>query len=119
AHNVRGLKAMVGPDVMLTAVVKADAYGNGAVAVARTALLNGAGHLAVAALGEALELREAGIDAPILVLSYTAPAAVRHAVRHDITVTVFDLALARAYDQMAAAAGGRLRVHVKVDTGMG
>ncbi len=119
AYNVRRLKAMVGPNVLLTAVVKADAYGSGAVAVARTALLNGAGHLAVASLEEALELREAGISAPILVLSYTAPAAVRHAVRQNITVTVFDLGLARAYDQMAATAGGRLRVHVKVDTGMG
>jgi alanine racemase len=119
AFNVRRLKGMVDSNVMLTAVVKADAYGSGAVAVARTALLNGAGHLAVASLEEALELREAGISAPILVLSYTAPAAIRHAVRQNITVTVFDLGLARAYDQMAASAGGRLRVHVKVDTGMG
>lgn len=119
AHNVQRLKAMVGPGVVLTAVVKADAYGSGAVAVTRTALRNGARYVAVASLGEALELRDAGIDAPILVMSYTAPAAIRHAVRHNITVTIFDHDLARAYDQMAAAAGGTLRVHLKIDTGMG
>jgi alanine racemase len=119
AHNVRRLKEMVGPNVMLTSVVKADAYGNGAVAVARTALRNGAGHLAVAALQEALDLRAAGIDAPILVMSYTAPTAIRHAVRENITVTVYDIELARAYDLAASLVGGRLRVHVKVDTGMG
>lgn len=119
AGNVRGLKQLVGEAVTLIAVVKANAYGHGAVPVARTALLNGAQHLAVASLAEALELRSAGIDAPILVLSYTPPQAIRQAVRQAITITVYDLGLARAYDLAARAAGGTLRVHLKVDTGMG
>lgn len=119
AGNVRGLKARVGNDVTLFAVVKADAYGHGAVAVARTALLNGASYLAVASLAEALDLRDAGIDAPILVMSYTPAHGVRQAVRQHITVTLYDLDLAREYDRIARENGARLKVHVKVDTGMG
>ncbi|MEP7290591.1 MAG: alanine racemase [Chloroflexota bacterium] len=119
ANNVRGLKALVGENVTLMAVVKANAYGHGAVPVARTALINGAGYLAVASIGEALELRSAGIEAPILVMSYTPAQVIRQAVSENITVTVYDFELARAYDRAAREAGGRLRVHVKVDTGMG
>lgn len=119
ADNVRGIKALIGSDVTLFAVVKADAYGHGAVAVARTALLNGAGALAVATIQEAIELRDAGIEAPILVMSYTPAQAVRQAVRQEITLTLYDLDLARAYDRAAREAGGHLRLHVKIDTGMG
>ncbi len=119
ASNVRGLKRLVGADVTLTAVVKADAYGAGAVAVARTALLNGAGYLAVSSIYEAMELRDAGIEAPILILSYVPPAEIRQAVRHRIAVTLYDLDLARAYHRAALEAGGRLIAHIKVDTGMG
>lgn len=119
AQNVRTIKRLVGEDVTLMATVKADAYGHGAVAVSRVALQNGAEYLAVASMYEALELRDAGIDAPILVLSYTPIYAVREALRHDITVTVYDLELARAYDKVAQEVGGRLKVHVKIDTGMG
>ena len=68
AANVRLVKASVGADVGIMAVVKANAYGHGAVTVARTALQNGASCLAVANLAEAIQLRRAGIDAPILVL---------------------------------------------------
>ncbi|MCC6803229.1 MAG: alanine racemase [Anaerolineae bacterium] len=119
AENVRGLKALVGDSVTLMAVVKANAYGHGAIPVARTALFNGAEYLAVASITEALELRSAGIDAPILVMSYTPMQAIRQAVRENITITVYDPELARAYDSAAREAGGRLLVHVKVDTGMG
>jgi alanine racemase len=100
-------------------VVKANAYGHGAIPVARTALLNGAEYLAVASMYEALELRGAGIDAPILVMSYTPTQVIRQAVRQNITVTIYDADLALAYDRAAREAGGKLKVHVKVDTGMG
>ncbi len=119
ANNVRGLKTLIGSDVSLFAVVKANAYGHGAIPVARTALLNGADYLAVASINEAMELRGAGIEAPILVLSYTPVQAIRQAVRQNITVTLYDLDLARAYDRAAREAGGTLKVHIKVDTGMG
>lgn len=119
AHNVRRLKTIVGNVATLFAVVKANAYGHGAVAVARTALLNGAGAIAVASLTEAVELRDAGIDAPILVMSYTPSQAVRQAIRQNITLTLYDLELARTYDRVARETGGNLRLHVKIDTGMG
>lgn len=119
AGNVRTLKATLGPDVGLMAVVKADAYGHGAVSTARTAVLNGADYLAVASIAEALELRGAGIDAPILVLSYTPVYAVRQAMLQNITVALYDLEMARAYDRAAREVAGRLKVHVKIDSGMG
>jgi Alr-MurF fusion protein len=120
ARNVRTLKNLVGNDVTLMATVKADAYGHGAVAVSRVAIQNGAGYLAVASLREALELRNAGItETPILVLSYTPVYGVREALRHDVTVTLYDLDMARAYNKVAAEMKQRLKVHVKVDSGMG
>jgi alanine racemase len=119
ATNVRTIKNLVGHQVALMAVVKADAYGHGAVAVSRTALLNGAEYLAVGAMHEALELREAGIDAPILVLNYAPLSAVRQAIRQNITLTLYNLDLARQYDRITRELGDRLHVHVKVDTGMG
>jgi alanine racemase len=119
ASNVKAMKNLIGHTVALMAVVKADAYGHGAIATSRTALLNGAEYLAVGAMHEALELREAGIDAPILVLNYSPLSAVRQAVRQGITLTVYDLDIARAYDRAARELGSKLRVHVKVDTGMG
>lgn len=119
ANNVRILRKLLDDDVTLMAVVKANAYGHGAVVVARTALLNGAGYLGVASMAEALELREAGIDAPILIMSYTPVEAVRQAIRLQLTVTVYDLDSARAYQQAAKNASGVLRCHIKLDTGMG
>lgn len=119
ATNVRGIKNLIGEQVALMAVVKADAYGHGAVSVARTALLNGAEYLAVSSFNEALELREAGIDAPILLLNYTPVSAVRQAIRQRLTLTLYDLDLARAYERVARELGETLAVHVKIDTGMG
>jgi alanine racemase len=119
AGNVQAAKEIVGADVTLMAVVKADAYGHGAVQTSSTALLNGADYLGVASMAEAVELRDAGITAPILVLSYTPVYAVRQAIRHHIAVALYDQDMARAYDRAARELGGKLRVHVKVDTGMG
>lgn len=119
AGNVAGIKSLVGPNVTLFAVVKADAYGHGAVAVARTALQNGAECLAVANLAEALALRDAGINAPILMMGTLPPEAVREAIRHELMVTVYDSGQAQAFDFAARDEGGRLRIHVMVDTGMG
>jgi len=119
AHNVRTIKAMVGDEVALMAVVKADAYGHGALRVARTALNNGAAYLGVASMAEAVDLRAGGIEAPILVLSYAPSQAVRQAIDQNITVTVYDLEQARMYDRAARYVTGKLKYHVKIDSGMG
>ena len=119
AANVSWIKARVGGDVAIMAVVKANAYGHGAPAVARAALQNGASLLAVANMAEALELREARIDAPILVLSYVPVEAIPTAIEHELSISVFDEAFAERCISAADIAGVKLKVHVKVDTGMG
>jgi alanine racemase len=109
------VSALTPPDAGLMAVVKADGYGHGAVAVARAALDAGAGWLGVALVEEGLALRTGGIDAPILVLSELPAGSEAVALAHRLTPTLCtDDALAR----VAAAARGPIDVHVKVDTGM-
>ena len=118
ASNVRWIKTRVGGSAIM-AVVKANAYGHGAAAVARAVLQNGADMLAVANLAEALDLREARIDAPILVLSYVPLEALATAAAHDLTVSVFDEAYADRCVAATENARVKLAAHVKVDTGMG
>ncbi len=119
AHNVRALKARVGSNTEIWAVVKANAYGHGSIPVARTALASGATRLAVARIAEGVALREAGITAPILVMGYHLPSEAATAVHFDLTMTVNDEAFARTLALHARDAGKRMPVHVKVDTGMG
>jgi len=119
AHNVRAIKSHIGPRVDLIAVVKANAYGHGALQIAQTALRHGASRLAVGRTGEGIALRQAGISAPILVLSYTPPDMVDAAVTHHLTLAVTELAVAGALSAQAVTLGQRVPVHVKVDTGMG
>jgi len=119
AHNVREIVSWVGPSIKVMAVLKADAYGHGAIKVARTALNNGAAWLGVACLGEALALRHAGIDAPILILGFTPAWQARDAVLEDATTTVFSFEVAEALSRAAQSLGRVAQVHVKVDTGMG
>jgi alanine racemase len=119
SHNIASLKALSKSNVRLMAVVKADAYGHGAVRVARQALAAGADCLAVARLGEAVELRHAGIAAQILIFGHTRPEMAGKLIAYDLLQTVSSYADASALGIMSEAAGRPLRVHVKVDTGMG
>jgi len=119
AYNVRQIKEIVGPTVDIMAVLKADAYGHGALTVARTALNNGASLCGVASVSEAIELREGGIDAPILVLGYTPAWLAREALPHDITLTLYDTDVARTFSRAATDLHRTAQVHIKVDTGMG
>lgn len=102
----------------LCAVVKADGYGHGASRVAEAAVLAGAESLAVAVVDEGIELRDAGVVAPILILSEVVPEAVSDAFRNGLTLTIGSLEGAKAAVRGAEAIGGRHPVHVKVDTGM-
>jgi len=111
-HNVGVLKPA---SAELMAVVKADAYGHGAVAVARAALAAGATWCGVALVEEGLELRAAGIEAPILVLSEFPPGAEAVALAHRLTPSLYS---PQGLDRLAVAARGPVGVHVKVDTGM-
>ena len=115
---MRAIRAALPAGTKFLGVVKADAYGHGAVPVARALEANGADYLAVACLAEALELRGAHLRLPILILGCTPPEDVPQLLEHDVTQTVADSAAAAAYSAAACAAGGTLRVHVKLDTGM-
>lgn len=115
-HNVRSMKQHIGEAIDIIAVVKANAYGHGALQVAKTALDAGASLLAVAFLDEALMLRNSGIDVPILVLGATRAVDVELAIKNDITLTVFSLDwLNEAKKYMNT---GVINLHVKLDTGM-
>jgi alanine racemase len=118
AHNARELRRRTDPRAKVMAVVKANGYGHGAVEVARTAIASGAEWLGVARLSEAIALREAGFSAPILVFGYTPPADAGRLLDFDLRQSVYSLDAARAYSE-AAARTRRIRVHLKVDTGMG
>ncbi len=119
AANVRSFCRFVGPQVQVIAVVKANAYGHGAVPVARAALRGGATRLAVHRLLEGVELRQAGIQAPILVMGYIPPDGADEVVRWGLTPTVTTREFAHTLSARAVAAGVTVPIHVKVDTGMG
>src|SRR6266480_2683489 len=119
AFNTRQIKAIVGPQVRVLASLKADAYGHGALKVARTVLHNGASMLGVATVSEAAPLREAGVNAPILVFGYVPPWQMREAVRLGLTVTLYSVESAQALARAALALRQMVKVHVKVDSGMG
>ena len=118
AHNYRRARELTGPGVRYLGVVKADAYGHGAVQVAERLEELGADYLAVSSLDEARELRHGGINAPILILGHTPPEMVPELIRYHITQAVSAQAKAEAYSAAALACGGTLQVHIKVDTGM-
>lgn len=118
AHNYRRARELTGPGVRYLGVVKADAYGHGAIQVAAQLEELGADYLAVSSLDEARELRHGGIDAPILILGHTPPEMVPELIRYHITQAVSARAKAEEYNAAASACGGRLKVHIKVDTGM-
>src|ERR687884_1017923 len=117
-HNVRLVRAAIGPGVHLMAMVKANAYGHGAVPVARACVEAGATGLAVATVDEGLALRRSGITAPLLVLGASAPEEHPEALRHDLTLAVGSLRMADDVAAAARATGVTARVHVEVDTGM-
>ncbi len=116
-HNYRALRSCA-PDSRFLGTVKANAYGHGAVPVARRLVELGTDYLAVACLDEAVRLRRAGLEAPILILGYTAPELADEVVALGLTQTVFTQELAKALSDAAGAAGKRVKIHLKADTGM-
>ena len=119
AFNTRQIQSLIGPNVRILASLKADAYGHGALKVARTVLHNGASMLGVATLSEAIPLREAGIHAPILVFGYVPHWQMREAVRLRLTLTLYSIKSVHALSRAAQALDQSVKVHMKVDTGMG
>lgn len=118
-HNVRQLKQWLAPKTDLMAVVKADAYGHGAIAVARTALAAGASWLGVATVSEGIQLRRAGIEAPILILGAThTPDQIRAIAYWRLDPTLCTPQQAQTFSETLASLDRQLPVHLKIDTGM-
>ncbi len=117
-HNLLEIRRITFANAKLCAIVKADGYGHGAVEVAQTALSCGAHYLGVAFLDEAVELREKGIKAPILILGFTPENQFDTIIEQDITQTVYSLKSAILLSEKALKRKKKAKVHIKLDTGM-
>ena len=118
ANNMKNIKKLAGNKEVM-AVVKADAYGHGAVDVAHCFLENGASRLAVAMLTEAIELRNNNITAPIMILGYTPLYLGEELINYDIEQTIYDLDYAKELSSLALSLNKKAKVHIALDTGMG
>ncbi|MEL7610457.1 MAG: alanine racemase [Bacillota bacterium] len=118
AHNIREVRRITDPSAIVTAVVKADGYGHGAVKISQTLLENGADRLAVAVLDEAIELRKAGYKVPVLVLGYTNPEQSSEVIKFNIEQTIYSLETAAALSSEAVKNKKEAKVHIKINTGM-
>jgi alanine racemase len=117
-ENFRVVQKLIGPRVKIMAVVKANAYGHGAIFIAREAERLGASYLGVVCLREAREIRQAGIKTPILILNYIDGKGVFEAVRLKCTVTVMDRDILHEVGQIGKRLRRRVPIHIKIDTGM-
>ncbi len=117
-HNFNAVKSVVPKDAHIMAVVKANAYGAGAIKASEIFLQEGANYLGVATLDEALELRSHFPKTPILILGYSPNANASMLIDNDLSAMVFSLEQAEVFSQMALKAKKRLKIHLKIDTGM-
>ena len=118
-HNFETIRRQVGPKAKLLGVVKADAYGHGAVRVAKHLERLGAGYLAVSNIDECEELRDSGVTLPILMLGFTPADQTARILQLHMTQAVQSYDIAKEFSDRAIALGGKMTVHVKLDTGMG
>ncbi|WP_120815529.1 alanine racemase [Helicobacter pylori] len=117
-HNFSAVKSIVPKDAHIMAVVKANAYGAGAIKASEIFLQEGANYLGVATLDEALELRSHFSKTPILILGYSPNANASMLIDNDLSAMIFSLEQAEVFSQMALKSQKRLKVHLKIDTGM-
>lgn len=118
AHNLSVIAEQVGPNVQTMAIVKANAYGHGAVEIAKTAIYAGVAYVGVVSVGELKQLRKAGIKAPILVLNYIDNDSMAEAIENNASVTIFDMESVNHLQIAAKVQGKIVKVHLKIDTGM-
>ena len=117
ANNYQLISDMVNKDVTVMPIIKADAYGHGSIRCARALLDCGAERFAVATIDEGIHLRQAGIDAPILILGYTPLRQIATAVNNQLVLTVYDLDQATAISKIAAKSKKQAFIQIKVDSG--
>lgn len=116
-YNIEKMKSLVKSDMKILTVIKADAYGHGAVEIAKR-IDDLSDYYGVATIDEAIELREHGIDKPLLIIGYTAPCDFDRLIAYNITQAVYSVKDCEILSDMAVAVGKRAKVHIKVDTGM-
>lgn len=117
-HNISEVRRVTRDDAKVTAVIKADGYGHGAVVIAQTLLENGADRLAVATLTEALQLRKTYPETEILVLGYTEESSIHLAIENRLIQTIYSYQQAVKFNEIAKKMNQTLKVHIKLDTGM-
>ena len=117
--NLREIKGLIGPQVDFMQIVKADAYGHGAIEISNAALKNGARMLGVANADEGVQLRISGIDAPIVILGPSTAAEIDEIIKYNLTPSVSDIFFAGQLQEALEKAGHKLPVHIEIDTGMG
>lgn len=118
SHNIREVKRVINPKTKISAVIKADGYGHGAVAIAQTLLDNGADRFAVATLSEAIQLRKEFYDTEIMVLGYTPEHLAKDVINHNIIQTIYSFEQAKEFSKTAKELKKNITVHIKIDSGM-
>lgn len=118
-RNWGEIKRLTGPDTKVMQVVKADAYGHGAIEISNSALKNGAAALGVANADEGVQLRVGGIAAPIMILSPSPLSEIDEIIKYNLTPSVSDIGFARELNRAMAKKGSVLPIHIEIDTGMG
>jgi len=118
-HNLHSIKSLIGPDVGTMAIIKADAYGHGAIQCAHAAIKEQVNYIGVGIIQEAIELRENGITSPILILGGIYPNEIEDLIKYNLSTSLSSSVIASAISKKAEQANKSVGVHIKIDTGMG
>lgn len=118
AHNTKQIRKIVNDKTDIMVIIKADAYGHGAVEVAKVALYNGASAIGVAISDEGIQIRNNNINVPILILGYTPEAKIDEVIKYNLIQTVFTYEMAEAISKVAIKLEKIAQIHIKLDTGM-
>ena len=118
AHNMREVRRITNKNSKITAVIKADGYGHGAVSIAKTLLENKADRFAVATLSEAIQLKTFYPNVETLVLGYTPENLAKDVIEHNIIQTIYSLDQAKEFSKVATSLNKKIKIHIKLDTGM-
>jgi len=117
-YNIKQVKRICN-DTLIMAIVKADAYGHGAITISKVFLENGADRIAVSRLSEAVELRKGGINCPIMMLNYTLPDEYEEIFKYNLIPSIYRYDDAEALSHIAVKMRSKVKIHIKIDTGMG
>ena len=118
-HNLHSIKSLIGPDVGTMAIIKADAYGHGAIQCAHAAIKEQVDYIGVGIIQEGIELRENGITSPILILGGIYPNEIEDLIKYNLSTSLSNSVIASAISKKAEQANKSVGVHIKIDTGMG